>query len=157
MRTLSIKRGNFAAVVYTPDGGTLISLNSRRHVRFWDLATFAERLSFTLPAGSGSDEGRLMLAGDLLIANTDAWEAADVLERLKGPPGGRRRVWLVTQPFHARRALFYFRRAGFDPRAWQIEGGLEARRPGHAIRWILREYAAWALALSRPNDRPPES
>src|SRR5436305_11153775 len=71
MRTLGIKRGNFAAVVYTPDGRTLISLNSRRHVRFWDLATFAERLSFALPAGTAAYDGRLQLAGDLLIANGD--------------------------------------------------------------------------------------
>jgi WD40 repeat protein len=94
MRTLGIKRGNFAAVVYTPDGRTLISLHSRRQVRFWDLATFAERLGSTVPGGSHG-AGRLMLAGDLLIVNAEAWEAAEILERLKGPPGGKRRVWLT--------------------------------------------------------------
>src|SRR5262249_53075019 len=38
-------------------------------------------------------------------------------------PEGRRRVWVVTQPFHTRRAKRCFRRAGFEARAWRIEGG----------------------------------
>jgi len=75
---------------------------------------------------------------------TNAARAAAILL-----PEGRRRVWLVTQPFHLRRARFHFRRAGFDPLGWHIEASVQYRRPDHALRWIVREYAAWALALAR--------
>ena len=64
-------------------------------------------------------------------------------------PEGRRRVWLVTQPFHTRRARRYFRRAGFDPLGWRIAESIEYRDPAQALRWIAREYAAWGLALWR--------
>lgn len=73
--------------------------------------------------------------------NTNAVRTAELLL-----PAGRRRVWLVTQRFHTRRAKLYFRRAGFEPLGWPIEGGVEARMPGRALRWVAREYAAWALA-----------
>jgi uncharacterized SAM-binding protein YcdF (DUF218 family) len=74
----------------------------------------------------------------------NAQRAAEILL-----PEGRRRVWLVTQPFHTRRARWYFRRAGFEALAWHVEDSIEYREPGRAIRWIAREYAAWALALGR--------
>lgn len=64
-------------------------------------------------------------------------------------PEGRRRVWLVTQPFHTRRAKHYFRRAGFIPLGWHIEDGLQDNDPCRATRWVLREYGAWMLALWR--------
>jgi uncharacterized SAM-binding protein YcdF (DUF218 family) len=70
-------------------------------------------------------------------------------------PEGRRRVWLVTQPFHTRRARWYFRRAGFEPLGWRIEGSLEERDPSRALRWIAREYAAWGLALWRGAKSSP--
>ena len=75
---------------------------------------------------------------------TNAARAAAILL-----PEGRRRVWLVTQPFHLRRARFHFRRAGFEPLCWHIDGSIQYRRPDLALRWIGREYAAWALALAR--------
>jgi uncharacterized SAM-binding protein YcdF (DUF218 family) len=75
---------------------------------------------------------------------TNAARAAAILL-----PEGRRRVWLVTQPFHLRRARFHFRRAGFDPLGWHITASVQYTRPEHALRWITREYAAWALALAR--------
>lgn len=53
------------------------------------------------------------------------------------------RVWLVTQPFHARRAERLFRRAGFDALAWHLADSSQYRRPRRAVRWYLREYAAW--------------
>jgi uncharacterized SAM-binding protein YcdF (DUF218 family) len=79
-----------------------------------------------------------------VCTHTNALRAADILL-----PEGRRRVWLVTQPFHTRRAKHYFRRAGFEPLGWRIEGGVQEREPARALRWIAREYAAWALALWR--------
>ena len=54
------------------------------------------------------------------------------------------RVWLVTQPFHARRAERLFRGAGFDALAWHLADSMEYRHPRRAVRWYLREYAAWA-------------
>jgi uncharacterized SAM-binding protein YcdF (DUF218 family) len=54
-----------------------------------------------------------------------------------------RSVWLVTQPFHARRARWHFRRAGLDPRVWHIDDSLQYAHPARALRWIAREYAAW--------------
>ena len=75
---------------------------------------------------------------------TNALRAAELLL-----PEGRRRVWLVTQPFHTRRARWYFRRAGFEPLGWPIEGGIQEREPRRALRWIAREYGAWVLALGR--------
>ena len=58
-------------------------------------------------------------------------------------PRGVREVWLVTQPFHARRAMRLFTRAGLTPRAWHLTDSLQYRNRGQAVRWLLREYAAW--------------
>jgi uncharacterized SAM-binding protein YcdF (DUF218 family) len=60
-----------------------------------------------------------------------------------------RTVWLVTQPFHGRRARWHFRRAGFTAHVWPIADSLELRRPGSGARWIAREYGAWIATLVR--------
>lgn len=60
-----------------------------------------------------------------------------------------RAVWLVSQPFHGRRARLLFRRVGLDVCVWHIDDSLEYRQPRRALRWIGREYAAWAWALAR--------
>jgi uncharacterized SAM-binding protein YcdF (DUF218 family) len=60
-------------------------------------------------------------------------------------PEGRRRVLLVTQRFHARRARLLFRQAGFEPVAWRIDGGLMDDAPDWALRRIVREYGSWSL------------
>jgi len=62
---------------------------------------------------------------------------------------GVRTVWLVTQPFHLRRACWLFERAGLAARGWRIDGGLQDRDPARALGWIAREYGAWARALLR--------
>lgn len=59
-------------------------------------------------------------------------------------PHGARSVWLVTQPFHGRRAVRLFRAAGLDAHAWHIDDSLEYRDRRRAVRWLVREYAAWA-------------
>jgi len=84
-------------------------------------------------------------------ANTTQQNAARAAEILF--PEGRRRVWLVTQPFHLRRALFYFERAGFEPLGYLIEDGVQERYGRGSLRWIAREYGAWALALAREPGR----
>jgi uncharacterized SAM-binding protein YcdF (DUF218 family) len=80
---------------------------------------------------------------------TNAARAAAILL-----PEGRRRVWLVTQPFHLRRARFLFRRVGFEALGWHIDSSVQYRRPDLALRWIAREYAAWVLALARAAAAP---
>lgn len=62
-------------------------------------------------------------------------------------PRGARTVWVVTQPFHARRAVRYFARAGLVPRAWHIADSIQYREPRRALRWLVREYAAWLALL----------
>lgn len=64
-------------------------------------------------------------------------------------PLGARRVWLVTQPFHGRRAARLFRRAGLEPHVWHITDSLEYRDRARALRWLVREYAAWGRLLLR--------
>lgn len=55
----------------------------------------------------------------------------------------RRTVWIVTQPFHLRRALFWFRRAGFDALGHRIENSLQDRDASLALKWIAQEYVSW--------------
>jgi uncharacterized SAM-binding protein YcdF (DUF218 family) len=52
-------------------------------------------------------------------------------------------MWIVTQPFHGRRAARLFREVGFEPRVWHIEDSLQYRERKRALRWLVREYAAW--------------
>lgn len=59
------------------------------------------------------------------------------------------RVWLVTQPFHGRRARRLFRGAGFDAHVWHIDNSLEYLERARALRWVAREYAAWLALLAR--------
>jgi uncharacterized SAM-binding protein YcdF (DUF218 family) len=54
-----------------------------------------------------------------------------------------RAVWIVTQPFHLRRALFWFRRAGFEPLGHLIEDGIQDRHPALAAKWIAQEWFSW--------------
>lgn len=56
-------------------------------------------------------------------------------------------VWIVTQPFHLRRSIREFRRAGLRPLGWYIADSVQHRAPRRAARWIAREY----LALLRPR------
>lgn len=62
---------------------------------------------------------------------------------------GARSLWLVTQPFHGRRAARLFRAAGFDAHVWHIADSIEYRDRGRALRWLVREYASWAWQLAR--------
>jgi len=62
---------------------------------------------------------------------------------------GVRSLWLVTQPFHGRRSARLFCAAGFDARVWHIAGSVQYRDRRRAMRWLVREYAAWARLLVR--------
>ena len=61
---------------------------------------------------------------------------------------GRRKVWLVTQPFHSRRAAFLFRKYHLEPLCWRIEPSLEQADPALGLRWIAREYVALCHCLA---------
>jgi uncharacterized SAM-binding protein YcdF (DUF218 family) len=70
-------------------------------------------------------------------------------------PLGVHTVWIVTQPFHARRATLLFNRAGFAARAWHIADSVQYRDRTRALKWLVREYASWAaLAIRMPYSRP---
>ena len=62
---------------------------------------------------------------------------------------GVRSLWLVTQPFHGRRSARLFRRAGFDAHVWHIADSLQYRDRRRALKWLVREYAAWLALLVR--------
>ncbi len=64
---------------------------------------------------------------------------------------GASRVWIVTQPFHGRRAARLFRAVGLEPRVWHIANSLEYQDRRRALRWVLREYAAWGRLLLGPQ------
>lgn len=64
-------------------------------------------------------------------------------------PEGRRRVWLVTQPFHVRRARLWFRRAGLEALGWFVDDSVQFRRHDAALRWMTRECASWTLVPPR--------
>jgi uncharacterized SAM-binding protein YcdF (DUF218 family) len=64
-------------------------------------------------------------------------------------------VWLVTQPFHGRRAQRLFRRAGLDAHVWHIDDSLEYQDRRRALRWVLREYVSWAAMLVRGDELAP--
>jgi uncharacterized SAM-binding protein YcdF (DUF218 family) len=69
-------------------------------------------------------------------------------------PYGAYAVWLVTQPFHGRRAARVFRSVGFEPHVWHIDDSLEYRDRKRALRWLAREYGAWgALAVRELRER----
>lgn len=91
---------------------------------------------------------------DVLVerASTTTEENARLTRALVAPLGVRS-VWLVTQPFHGRRAARLFRRAGFDPHVWHIDDSLEYRDRRRAVAWLVREYAAWGVLAARALRR----
>lgn len=85
---------------------------------------------------------------DVLVENrsrTTAENAALTAELVASL--GVRRIWVVTQPFHGRRAARLFSRAGFEPRVWHIADSMQYRDRRRAMRWLVREYAAWTKLL----------
>jgi uncharacterized SAM-binding protein YcdF (DUF218 family) len=80
-------------------------------------------------------------------------ENARFTARLLAPLGART-VWLVTQPFHGRRAALLFRRAGLVPHVWHIADSVQYRDRRREVRWVVREYAAWALLAARTITAP---
>ncbi len=92
----------------------------------------------------GMPDDALRVENESLTTEENASMSAAILH-----PEGRRRVWIVSQPFHLRRAAWLFARAGFEPLTWRIDDSLQDRDPRVAVRWIAREYGAWAWCMAR--------
>jgi len=60
-----------------------------------------------------------------------------------------RRVAVVSQPFHLRRACFLFRKVGFDPVGHCAADSVHFRDPLRGWRWTAREYGAWGVTVVR--------
>lgn len=110
----------------------------------------AEAMAMAL-VGQGVPVTAISVESDSLTTAENARYSAALLRILAGqqgkPSGHPLTVWLVTQPFHSRRARWCFRRAGLHPRVWHISDSIQYRNPMRALRWCLREYMAWTKAL----------
>lgn len=76
------------------------------------------------------------------------------INRLLGS-GRTARVIVVTQPFHSRRSVLWFRRMGFAAVACRIVDSVQFRQPRRGLRWVLKEYASLARDLTltrRPGE-----
>jgi uncharacterized SAM-binding protein YcdF (DUF218 family) len=82
----------------------------------------------------------------------DAAQSTADNARLTAALLGPATVWIVTQPFHGRRAAYLFARVGLDPKIWHIDGSLEYRDRRRATRWLIREYGAWLRLLTRRSS-----
>jgi uncharacterized SAM-binding protein YcdF (DUF218 family) len=99
----------------------------------------AEVMAEAARAGGVPDDALVVEAVSLTTA-ANAREVACLV-----PRGAR--IWVVTQPFHGRRARRLFRRAGLDAQVWHLADSLEYRDRRRALGWLAREYAAWARLL----------
>jgi uncharacterized SAM-binding protein YcdF (DUF218 family) len=72
---------------------------------------------------------------------------------------GARRVVIVSQPFHLRRAVLWFRRCGLDATGYVIANSLQVTQPARGLRWIGREYASLLrdLLVTRRPGGPSRS
>jgi uncharacterized SAM-binding protein YcdF (DUF218 family) len=64
---------------------------------------------------------------------------------------GCRSVWVVTTPFHLRRAAMWFERLGFEVRGCHIDGSVQYQNPWRALRWVVKEYGALMRDLLTPR------
>lgn len=81
--------------------------------------------------------------GAILVEDRSRTTAENAREVAALLPAGAQ-IWIVTQPFHGRRARRLFRRAGLDADVWHLADSLEYRDRRRALAWLVREYAAWA-------------
>ena len=87
---------------------------------------------------------------DVLVEDASQTTAENArLTAARLAPLGARSAWIVTQPFHGRRAVRLFRAAGLDAHAWHIADSIEYADRRRAVRWLVREYAAWLKLYAR--------
>ncbi len=95
--------------------------------------------------GGGVPEGAIRVDRE----SRDSWENALQAKRILGTEN-RRRVLVITQPFHLRRSCFLLRRQGFVPIPVVIADGVQEHSPIPVVlRWIVREYASWVWLAFR--------
>jgi uncharacterized SAM-binding protein YcdF (DUF218 family) len=138
------ERVNAAAELFRRGGGPRIVVSGgvTRGARRSEAAAMAEALAaLGVPIAAVVVEARALTTAD------NARHSAALL-RSRAGAHVRPSVWLVTQPFHERRARWWFRRVGFEPWIWHIEESLQYRDSARALRWSLREYLAWSKALA---------
>lgn len=87
----------------------------------------------------GVPEAAVIVEAESRTTRENAERTAELLR-----PRGARSVWVVTQPFHGRRAAHLFARVGLSARVWHIADSLEYRHRRRALGWLVREYGAWA-------------
>ena len=130
------------------DGGLapLVDERVRVGVDLWQ-RRLAARLVVT---GAGEAEAmaaratELGVPADAIVIEPRARSTAENAACVAALLPARAAVWLVTQPFHMRRAMLCFRRAGLEPLAWHIHGSIQHTDPARSLRWIAREYPALA-------------
>jgi uncharacterized SAM-binding protein YcdF (DUF218 family) len=108
----------------------------------------ADALADALIAGGVPRDAVIVERASLTTADNAALTAAALA------PLGARTVWIVTQPFHARRAAYLATRAGLDARVYPMPDSLQYRDRRRALRWLVREYGAWARLLASPRRAP---
>jgi uncharacterized SAM-binding protein YcdF (DUF218 family) len=144
-----------------PDGrlGPVLEERVRAGVALW-AAGRAPRLCLSGGLAQGAREREavamarfartLGVPGDALVVEDQSATTRENAFFVARALGTEARIWLVSQPFHLRRARMWFVRAGFaDVRPWLIADSLQFREPGRGWRWVWREY----LALARDGLR----
>ena len=138
---IALERVDAAAKLFG-DGGAPIVVATGGTTRGAPIAE-AEAMAAALRA-RGVGEGALIVEAASQTTAENARRTAELLS-----PRGARAVWIVTQPFHGRRAARLFRAAGLEAHVWHIDDSLEYRDRRRALRWLTREYAAWGRLLVR--------
>lgn len=91
--------------------------------------------------GLGLAADALLLESQSQTTYENALRVAEILiER------GLRRTVVVTTPFHLRRAVRWFRRAGLEAEGWVIADSVQFRDGRRGLRWVLREYGSWLVS-----------
>jgi uncharacterized SAM-binding protein YcdF (DUF218 family) len=92
----------------------------------------------------------LGLTREAIIVERESRHTMENAVKAAGLLRGRRTLWLVTTPFHLRRASLWFARLGFETRGYYIEDSVQFDRPGRALRWVAKEYLSLARDLVTP-------
>jgi uncharacterized SAM-binding protein YcdF (DUF218 family) len=94
-----------------------------------------------LARGLGLPDDALLLESESQTTYENAHRVAELLGAR-----GWRRVVVVTTPFHLRRAVRWFRRAGLEAEGWVIVDSVQFRDGRRGLRWVVREYGSWLVS-----------